>query len=114
MAPLISHIYELGLMTAVAIPQTECFEAAMKFVRTEGIVPAPEPTHAIAVAVWECVCKICRHLCGVHGCVISVTSLSGAARVGVCALCPSLSLCVGAYVSVCARACVNVCVRARA
>nr|QOV08917.1 Tryptophan synthase beta chain [uncultured Actinomycetes bacterium] len=51
MAPLISHIYELGLMDAVAIPQTECFEAAIKFARTEGIVPAPEPTHALAAAI---------------------------------------------------------------
>jgi tryptophan synthase beta chain len=51
MAPLISHIYELGLMDAIAVPQTECFEAAIKFARTEGIVPAPEPTHAIAAAI---------------------------------------------------------------
>jgi tryptophan synthase beta chain len=51
MAPLISHIYELGLMDAIAVPQTECFEAAVKFARTEGIVPAPEPTHALAAAI---------------------------------------------------------------
>ncbi len=74
MAPLISHIYELGLMEAVAIPQTECFGAAMQFVRTEGILPAPEPTHAIAAAVREALaCKesgedkvILTALCG-HG-----------------------------------------------
>ncbi len=53
MAPLISHIYELGLMDAIAVPQTECFEAAVLFARTEGIVPAPEPTHAIAMAIRE-------------------------------------------------------------
>jgi tryptophan synthase beta chain len=53
MAPLISHIYELGLMDAQAVPQTECFKAAIQFARTEGIVPAPEPTHAIAVAIQE-------------------------------------------------------------
>lgn len=53
MSPLISHIYELGLMTASAVQQTECFEAAIKFARTEGIVPAPEPTHAIAIAIRE-------------------------------------------------------------
>jgi len=53
MAPLISHIYELGLMDAEAVPQTECFSAAVKFARTEGIVPAPEPTHALALAVRE-------------------------------------------------------------
>ena len=53
MAPLISHIYELGLMDAKAVPQTECFKAAVLFARTEGIVPAPEPTHAIALAIRE-------------------------------------------------------------
>ena len=49
MAPLISHVYELGLMEAEAMPQTECFAAAVQFARTEGIVPAPEPTHALAL-----------------------------------------------------------------
>ncbi len=53
MAPLISHVYELGLMEAEAIPQTECFSAAVQFARTEGIVPAPEPTHALALAIRE-------------------------------------------------------------
>ena len=53
MAPLISHVYELGLMEAQAVPQTECFAAAVQFARTEGIVPAPEPTHALALAVRE-------------------------------------------------------------
>lgn len=53
MAPLISHIYELGMMEAVSIHQTECFEAGVKFARTEGIVPAPEPTHALAGAIRE-------------------------------------------------------------
>ena len=74
MAPLISHIYELGMMEAISIPQTECFAAAMQFVRTEGILPAPEPTHAIAAAVREALlCKetgeekvILTALCG-HG-----------------------------------------------
>ena len=53
MAPLISHIYEEGMLEAVAVPQTECFQAAVLFARTEGIVPAPEPTHAIALAIRE-------------------------------------------------------------
>jgi len=53
MSPLISHIYEQGLMTATAVPQTECFDAGVLFARTEGIVPAPEPTHALAEAVRE-------------------------------------------------------------
>jgi tryptophan synthase beta chain len=44
MAPLVSHIYELGLVEAISIPQVECFTAALQFARTEGIVPAPEPT----------------------------------------------------------------------
>jgi tryptophan synthase beta chain len=53
MSPLISHIYELGLMEAVAIGQTECFAAAVQFARAEGIVPAPEPTHALAACIRE-------------------------------------------------------------
>ncbi|MFW2380751.1 MAG: TrpB-like pyridoxal phosphate-dependent enzyme [Acidimicrobiales bacterium] len=48
MAPLLSHIYELGMLDAISINQTECFDAGVKFARTEGIVPAPEPTHALA------------------------------------------------------------------
>ncbi|GMH27169.1 hypothetical protein Nepgr_029012 [Nepenthes gracilis] len=53
MAPLISHICELGLIEAVAIPQTECFEGAIKFARSEGLIAAPEPTHAIAATIRE-------------------------------------------------------------
>src|SRR5690606_356831 len=52
-APLTSHVYELGMLEAVAIPQQECFAAAVRFARTEGIVPAPEPTHALAACVRE-------------------------------------------------------------
>ena len=74
MSPLVSHVYESGLVEAEAIPQTECFTAALQFARTEGIVPAPEPTHAIAAAVREALrCKeageekvILTALCG-HG-----------------------------------------------
>src|SRR5690348_9149813 len=53
MSPLLSHIYELGLIEAVAKTQKECFEAGVRFARTEGIIPAPEPTHALAAAVRE-------------------------------------------------------------
>ncbi|HEV7400752.1 MAG TPA: TrpB-like pyridoxal phosphate-dependent enzyme, partial [Solirubrobacterales bacterium] len=53
MSPLLSHVYELGLLEAVAIPQLERFAAAIRFARTEGIVPAPEPTHALAAAIRE-------------------------------------------------------------
>jgi tryptophan synthase beta chain len=53
MSPLLSHVYELGLIEALALPQTECFAAALQFARTEGIVPAPEPTHALAAAIRE-------------------------------------------------------------
>jgi tryptophan synthase beta chain len=74
MAPLVSHIYEEGLVEAISIGQTECFTAALQFARTEGIVPAPEPTHAIAAAIREALaCKesgeekvILTALCG-HG-----------------------------------------------
>ena len=53
MSPLVSHLYELGLVEAEAVHQTECFEAAVRFARTEGIVPAPEPAHAIAATIRE-------------------------------------------------------------
>ncbi len=53
MSPLLSHVHELGLLEALAVPQTECFEAAVQFARTEGIVPAPESSHALAAAVRE-------------------------------------------------------------
>lgn len=53
MAPLMSHVYELGLVEAEAINQIACFEAGVLFARTEGIVPAPEPTHALAAAIAE-------------------------------------------------------------
>jgi tryptophan synthase beta chain len=58
MSPLLSHIYELGLIEALALPQTECFAAAIRFARTEGIVPAPEPTHALAACIREA--EACR------------------------------------------------------
>jgi tryptophan synthase beta chain len=74
MSPLISHVYELGLIEAVAKTQRECFEAGVRFARTEGIIPAPEPTHALAACVEEALrCKetgepkvILTALCG-HG-----------------------------------------------
>ncbi|MFC5380965.1 TrpB-like pyridoxal phosphate-dependent enzyme [Aquipuribacter nitratireducens] len=74
MAPLLSHVYELGLLEAIAVPQSECFAAGVQFARTEGIVPAPEPTHALAGCVREALaCKdsgeekvIVTALCG-HG-----------------------------------------------
>ncbi|HET6705308.1 TrpB-like pyridoxal phosphate-dependent enzyme, partial [Amycolatopsis sp.] len=58
MSPLISHIYELGLIEALAIGQQECFAAGVRFARAEGIIPAPEPTHALAACIQEALrCK---------------------------------------------------------
>ncbi len=51
MAPLVSAMYEEKLIEAEAIGQKECFEAGQLFAKTEGIVPAPEATHAIASAI---------------------------------------------------------------
>jgi tryptophan synthase beta chain len=53
MAPLVSHLKELGLIEAKAYHQTRCFEAGVQFARTEGIVPAPESNHAVAAAIDE-------------------------------------------------------------
>lgn len=74
MAPMVSHVVKLGLAEAVAYPQTRIFEAAITFARSEGLVPAPEPSHAIAAVIDEAVkCReegkkkvILFNLCG-HG-----------------------------------------------
>jgi tryptophan synthase beta chain len=55
MAPLVSHLYHLGLIEAVAYPQTKVFEAAVTFARTEGIIPAPESSHAVRAAMDEAI-----------------------------------------------------------
>jgi len=52
-APLVSHLLELGLIEATAVKQRAAFESAVLFARTEGILPAPEATHALRVAVDE-------------------------------------------------------------
>ncbi|MCL2658740.1 MAG: TrpB-like pyridoxal phosphate-dependent enzyme [Betaproteobacteria bacterium] len=58
MAPLVSHVKELGLIEARAVHQTACFEAGVLFARHEGIVPAPEANHAIKGAIDEALrCK---------------------------------------------------------
>ncbi len=74
MAPLVSHVKELGLIEARAYPQTACFEAGVFFARNEGIVPAPEANHAVKGAIDEAIrCReegtskaILFNLCG-HG-----------------------------------------------
>ncbi len=53
MAPLVSHAMRCGLMEAHAVPQLECYDAALLWARTEGFIPAPETSHAIAVAIRE-------------------------------------------------------------
>lgn len=55
MAPTVSHLYKLGLIEAVALPQTKCFEAAMLFAQAEGLIPAPESSHAVSQAVAEAI-----------------------------------------------------------
>jgi tryptophan synthase beta chain len=74
MAPLVSHVKNLGLIEAKAYHQTACFEAGVFFARHEGIVPAPEANHAVKGAIDEALrCKeegvgrtILFNLCG-HG-----------------------------------------------
>jgi tryptophan synthase beta chain len=53
MAPLVSLLADHGDIEAKAVQQREAFEAAVTFARTEGIVPAPESSHAIRVAIDE-------------------------------------------------------------
>lgn len=74
MAPLLSHIVELGLIETRAEPQLGCFAAGLTFARAEGILPAPEANHAVKGAIDEALrCKeegtsktILFNLCG-HG-----------------------------------------------
>lgn len=74
MAPLLSHLLELGLIEARAEKQLDCFAAGTTFARTEGILPAPEANHAVKGAIDEALrCKeegvsktILFNLCG-HG-----------------------------------------------
>lgn len=74
MAPLVSHLHQLGLIEARAYRQTECFAAGVQFARAEGILPAPEATHAVKGAIDEALkCRaagtgrtILFNLCG-HG-----------------------------------------------
>jgi tryptophan synthase beta chain len=53
MAPLVSHVMDLGLIEAIAVQQLDAFAAGIQFARAEGIVPAPEANHAIAAAIGE-------------------------------------------------------------
>ena len=58
MSPVLSQLYHDGYMEARAVGQTQVFEAATVFARTEGILPAPESSHAIRVAIDEALrCK---------------------------------------------------------
>jgi tryptophan synthase beta chain len=74
MAPLVSHLVELGQIEPTAIQQLETFGAGIQFARAEGILPAPEANHAVAGAIREALrCKeegrgetILFNLCG-HG-----------------------------------------------
>ena len=74
MAPMVSHVKELGLIEARAYHQLACFEAGVLLARTEGILPAPEANHAVRGAIDEALrCKeegvsraILFNLCG-HG-----------------------------------------------
>jgi tryptophan synthase beta chain len=74
MSPLVSLLKEEGLIEAQSVHQRACFEAGVRFARAEGILPAPEPTHAIKVAIDEALAAreageervILFNLCG-HG-----------------------------------------------
>ena len=58
MSSVVSELYDQGLLTARSVEQTEVFKAAQEFARVEGILPAPESSHAIKVAMDEALkCK---------------------------------------------------------
>jgi tryptophan synthase beta chain len=51
MAPLVSHVVNLGLAEATTVHQLDAFAAGVQFARSEGIIPAPEANHAVAEAI---------------------------------------------------------------
>jgi tryptophan synthase beta chain len=53
MAPLVSHVMDLGLIEAASVHQLDAFAAGIQFARAEGIIPAPESNHAAAGAINE-------------------------------------------------------------
>ncbi len=55
MAPIICHLAQLGMVEARAEYQKPIFEAGIQFARTEGIIPAPEPAHAVKVVIDEAI-----------------------------------------------------------
>jgi tryptophan synthase beta chain len=58
MSPIVSKLYHDGYMSARSVGQTSVFEAAVRFAKCEGILPAPESSHAIRVAMDEALkCK---------------------------------------------------------
>ena len=58
MSSVVSELYDQGLLTARSVEQTEVFKAAQMFAKVEGILPAPESSHAIKVAIDEALrCK---------------------------------------------------------
>lgn len=58
MAPIVSHCQKLGIIETRAVAQTAVFKSAVEFARAEGIVPAPEPSHAIKIVIDEAMkCK---------------------------------------------------------
>src|ERR1035441_9137982 len=53
MAPLVSHVMDMGLIEASSVQQLDAFAAGIQFARAEGIIPAPEANHAVAEAINE-------------------------------------------------------------
>jgi tryptophan synthase beta chain len=53
MAPVVSHVMDLGLVEATTVQQLDAFAAGIQFARAEGIIPAPEANHAVAAAIRE-------------------------------------------------------------
>lgn len=53
MSPIVCKLYDEGVIEAVAVPQNAVFESNVMFAREEGILPAPEPGHAIRVVIQE-------------------------------------------------------------
>ena len=79
MAPMVSLGAKLGLIEPISFHQIECFEAARLFAQTEGMIPAPETSHAIRAAIIEAI--RCRET-GQEECILFNFSGHGTVRPG--------------------------------
>ena len=80
MAPLVSHVLDLGLIEATTVQQLDAFAAGIQFARAEGIIPAPEANHAVAGAIREALRQGGREARGRFSSTCAATATSTCSR----------------------------------